>query len=107
VLKSSVVTTDFFGFDTSNNHYKLQGLGDVSEMGDAVLGLVVSQMKTKAPRWLAIRNVSDPQIKAQQAAGANCRSDLQGLWPLELDLQRDHMLGEHRRRIAPGPDRQD
>ena len=28
-LKSSVVTTDFFGFDTSNNHYKLQGLGDV------------------------------------------------------------------------------
>jgi nucleoside phosphorylase len=65
VLKSSVVTTDFFGFDTSNNHYELQGLGDVSEMGDAVLGLVVSQMKTKAPRWLAIRNVSDPQIKAQ------------------------------------------
>jgi nucleoside phosphorylase len=64
-LKSSVVTTDFFGFDTSDNHYKLQGLGDVSEMGDAVLGLVVSQMKTKAPRWLAIRNVSDPQIKAQ------------------------------------------
>ena len=64
-LKSSVVTTDFFGFDTSDNHYKLQGLGDVSEMGDAVLGLVVSQMKSKPPRWLAIRNVSDPQIKAQ------------------------------------------
>ena len=64
-LKASVVTTDFFGFDTSNNHYKLQGLGDVSEMGDAVLGLVVSKMKTKAPRWLAIRNVSDPQIKAE------------------------------------------
>jgi hypothetical protein len=40
VLKSSVVTTDFFGFDTSDDHFKLQGLGDVSEMGDAVLGLV-------------------------------------------------------------------
>src|SRR5262249_39095495 len=63
-LKASVVTTDFFGFDTSNNHYKLQGLGDVSEMGDAVLGLVVAQMK-KTPRWLAIRNLSDPQIKAE------------------------------------------
>jgi nucleoside phosphorylase len=63
-LKSSVVTTDFFGFDTSDNHYKLQHLGDVSEMGDAVLGLVVSQMQSK-PRWLAIRNVSDPQIKAE------------------------------------------
>ena len=65
VLKSAVVTTDFFGFDTSNDHYKLQGLGDVSEMGDAVLGLVASQMGASAPRWLAIRNVSDPQIKAE------------------------------------------
>jgi nucleoside phosphorylase len=74
-LSSSVVTTDFFGFDTSDNHYKLKGLGDVSEMGDAVLGLVCKQMK-QPPRWLAVRNVSDPQIKAagmtlkQQAAFA-------------------------------------
>ncbi len=73
-LSSSVVTTDFFGFDTSDNHYKLQGLGDVSEMGDAILGLVASELGASAPRWLAIRNVSDPQIKAdgltlkQQAA---------------------------------------
>lgn len=73
-LGSSVVTTDFFGFDTSDNHYKLQGLGDVSEMGDAVLGMVASEMGASAPRWLAIRNVSDPQINAagltlkQQAA---------------------------------------
>ena len=73
-LTSAVVTTDFFGFDTSDNYYKLQGLGDCSEMGDAVLGLVASQMGAQAPRWLAIRNVSDPQIKAdgltlkQQAA---------------------------------------
>ena len=61
---SSVVTTDFFGFDTSDNHYGLQGLGDVSEMGDAVLGLVGSRMATP-PRWVAVRNVSDPQIKAE------------------------------------------
>jgi hypothetical protein len=62
-LSSSVVTTDFFGFDTSNNKYKLWGQGDVSEMGDAILGRVVSRMQTK-PRWIAVRNVSDPQIKA-------------------------------------------
>jgi len=73
-IASAVVTTDFFGFDTSDNHYKLQGLGDVSEMGDAVLGMVASEMGASAPSWLAIRNVSDPQIKAdgltiqQQAA---------------------------------------
>jgi hypothetical protein len=72
-LSASVVTTDLFGFDTSDDHYKLQGLGSVSEMGDAILGLVTSQM-VAAPRWLAIRNVSDPQISAtgltlrQQAA---------------------------------------
>jgi purine-nucleoside phosphorylase len=75
-LTSAVLTTDFFGFDTSNDHYKLQGLGSVSEMGDAVLGLVASDMGENAPRWLAIRNVSDPQIDAtgltlkQQAAMA-------------------------------------
>jgi hypothetical protein len=62
-LASSVVTTDFFGFDTSDNHYGLKGLGGVSEMGDAILGLVISQMGTP-PRWVAVRNVSDPQIKA-------------------------------------------
>ena len=64
-LTSSVMTTDFFGFDTSDNHYHLQRMADVSEMGDAVLGLVASRMGDKAPRWVAVRNVSDPQIKAE------------------------------------------
>jgi len=73
-LPSAVVTTDFFGFDTSDDHYHLKGLGSVSEMGDAVLGLVASKLGPDAPPWLAVRNVSDPQIKAdgltlkQQAA---------------------------------------
>lgn len=64
-LAGSVVTTDFFGFDTSDNHYKLKALGAVSEMGDAVLGLVAEQLAGAAPAWLAIRNVSDPQIRAE------------------------------------------
>lgn len=64
-LPSSVLTTDFFGFDTSDNHFGLKGLGAVSEMGDAVLGLVAQQMGNAAPRWVAVRNVSDPQIKAE------------------------------------------
>jgi purine-nucleoside phosphorylase len=63
-LTSCVLTTDFFGFDTSDNHYKIQGLGAVSEMGDAVLGLVAQEIGAAAPAFLAIRNVSDPQIKA-------------------------------------------
>jgi Phosphorylase superfamily len=64
-LSSSVLTTDFFGFDTSNNHFGLKGLGAVSEMGDAVLGMVIKAMGETAPRWAAVRNVSDPQIKAE------------------------------------------
>ena len=63
-MSSSVVTTDFFGFDTSDDFYKLQGLGDLSEMGDAVLGMVADDMKTAAPQWIAVRNVSDPQFKS-------------------------------------------
>jgi hypothetical protein len=62
---SAVLTTDFFGFDTSDDHYRLQGLGAVSEMGDAVLGLARSRGNAKAPLWLAVRNVSDPQIEAE------------------------------------------
>ena len=64
-LTSSVVTTDFFGFDTSDDHYKLKDLGAVSEMGDAVLGLVAQDLGAAAPSWVCVRNVSDPQIKAE------------------------------------------
>ena len=59
-----MLTTDFFGFDTSKDSYRLQGKGSVSEMGDAVLGLTQSQA-TSPVQWLAVRNVSDPQIKSE------------------------------------------
>ena len=64
-LPQCVLTTDFFGFDTSNDHYGLKGLGAACEMGDAILGLVMSRMGKSAPAWVAVRNVSDPQIKAE------------------------------------------
>jgi len=77
-LNAGVLTTDFFGFDTSDDHYKLQHKGSVSEMGDAVLGMVAQQLGARAPRWLAVRNVSDPQIKAQGtlAQQANVAADI-------------------------------
>jgi hypothetical protein len=64
-LPHCVLTTDFFGFDTSNNYYQLKGKGAVCEMGDAILGLVASRLGKRAPAWVAVRNVSDPQIKAE------------------------------------------
>jgi nucleoside phosphorylase len=61
---TGILTTDFFGFDNSTNTYGLQGKGDLSEMGDAVLGMVAKRIGTKAPAYVVVRNVSDPQIAA-------------------------------------------
>jgi hypothetical protein len=67
-LPDSVVTTDFFGFDITDNHYGLKGMGHVCEMGDAVLGLASQELKDggmEVPPYVAVRNVSDPQIQAE------------------------------------------
>ena len=62
---TGVLTTDYFGFDTSDDHYGLQGKGALAEMGDAVLGMVCDQIGPGAPPYVIVRNVSDPQIAAQ------------------------------------------
>ena len=62
---AGILTTDFFGFDTSANTYGLQKKGAVSEMGDAVLGLVAKGVGSRFPKWIVVRNVSDPQIKSE------------------------------------------
>jgi nucleoside phosphorylase len=54
-----IVTTDFFEFGTSDNG--MDKVGAAMEMGDAVLGLVCQEMQ-HPPKWLVIRNLSDPQI---------------------------------------------
>jgi len=59
-----VVTTDFFAFDDTANQFGLQGLGAAVEMGDAVLGMVIQDLAGAAPKWVAVRNASDPQIKS-------------------------------------------
>ena len=55
-----VVTTDFFAFDDSTDHYKLQGLGRVCDMGDAMVAQTMQQFPNV--KFYAIRNASDPQI---------------------------------------------
>ena len=56
----TIVTTDFFGFDDSTDYYKLQGLGQACDMGDAMVGNALQQFQNL--KWHAIRNASDPQI---------------------------------------------
>jgi hypothetical protein len=56
-----ILTTDFFEYGTSSNG--LQNDGCAVEMGDAVLGLVVSEMaEADRPKWAVVRNMSDPTI---------------------------------------------
>lgn len=71
----AIVTTDFFAFDDSTDHYRLQGLGRACDMGDAMVANALQPISGLS--WHAIRNASDPQIAnpsgniteaAQQAA---------------------------------------
>jgi hypothetical protein len=56
----AVVTTDFFAFDDASDHFKLQGLGRVCDMGDAMVGKAMQAFPKI--HWYSIRNASDPQV---------------------------------------------
>jgi hypothetical protein len=54
-----ILTTDYFEYGTTTN--RLDQFGAAVEMGDATLGLAVSDLK-RPPKWAVIRNMSDPVI---------------------------------------------
>ncbi len=72
-----ILSTDFFEFGTTENG--LWEHGCALEMGDAVLGLAAEELGDAAPRWLAIRNASDPAINAKLPRGAR-PLDMQAHW---------------------------
>jgi len=57
---NAIVTTDCFAFDDSTDYYKLQGLGQACEMGDAMVASALQGIAGLT--WYAVRNASDPQI---------------------------------------------
>jgi hypothetical protein len=58
---ATIVTTDVFAFDTSSNSpFKLHGLGQACDMGDAMVDQAMQQFEDIP--WYAIRKASDPQI---------------------------------------------
>ena len=73
-----ILTTDFFEFGTSENASELLSLGCGVEMGDAVLGLAVSEL-ANPPKWAVIRNISDPQINGDITKDPR-RLDMQSHW---------------------------
>ncbi|MBS0448755.1 MAG: hypothetical protein JSR59_22765 [Proteobacteria bacterium] len=75
-----ILTTDYFEFGTSSNH--LDHAGCAVEMGDAVLGLAVQERAAdgrSAPRWLVIRNCSDPQINGA-LRDTPAKQSVQAMW---------------------------
>ena len=48
-------------------------------MGDAALGLAVSELASK-PNWAVVRNLSDPQINADLPEGPMRELNLQAAW---------------------------
>ena len=67
---AGVVTTAGFDYDDTANTFHLKGKGDVCEMGDAVLGLVCQSLGDAAPHYVAVRNVSDPEIDSSDPDAA-------------------------------------
>ena len=74
-----IVTTDKFEFDDKQNTFKLQGLGAMVEMDDAVLGLAVQELGG-THQWLAIRNASDPQMPSDDAGESSDIYEKYGYW---------------------------
>jgi hypothetical protein len=54
-----ILTTDYFEYGTTVNHLDTEGAA--VEMGDAALGLAVSE-NDNPPKWAVVRNMSDPVI---------------------------------------------
>ncbi len=71
-----ILSADWFLFGTTTNALHEQGCG--VEMGDAVLGMVCEELGPSAPRWLVVRNLSNPVIDGRLPRGP--MADVQGLW---------------------------
>jgi hypothetical protein len=62
-----ILTTDYFEYGTTTNRLDAEGAG--VEMGDAALGLAVHELPAdQRPKWLVIRNMSDPVINGDLPA---------------------------------------
>lgn len=73
-----MLTTDYFEFGTSTNG--LESIGCGVEMGDAVFGLVGERLGADGPKWLVIRNASDPRINGNLPVGPPRALDMQAHW---------------------------
>ncbi|HUB25169.1 MAG TPA: hypothetical protein VL992_07040 [Tepidisphaeraceae bacterium] len=61
----AVVTADYLTCDDTTDAEGLQALGTMNDNDDAYACFAINQLTTgNKPKWLSIRNASDPQVKA-------------------------------------------
>ena len=94
----AIVTTDFFAFDDSTNHYGLQGLGHACDMGDAM----VARAMQSFPRHPMVRDPqrvgpADPQSRRATSRKRRSRrgSNLRPLRRADHRGQPHRNLGDH------------
>jgi hypothetical protein len=59
----NVLSADYFSVDDSHDTEGLQELGIIDDMDDAFVALAIEKADTaEKPRWLSIRNASEPQL---------------------------------------------
>jgi hypothetical protein len=78
-----IVSADYLTVDDSTNNEKLQSQGIMNDTDDAFAFFALSELPAgKQPKWLSVRNASEPQIVApglsQQSNAANALSSLAG-----------------------------
>lgn len=60
-----ILSADWFLFGTTQNGLAADGCG--VEMGDAVIGMVCQELGASAPKWLVVRNLSNPVVDGRLA----------------------------------------
>lgn len=72
-----MLSTDSFVFGTTSNGLGARACG--VEMGDAVFGLVATRLDS-SPKWLVVRNASNPPINGDLPAGPPAALNMQAHW---------------------------
>jgi hypothetical protein len=57
-----IVSSDYYTVDDNNNSEELQSLGIMNDSDDTFLFYAISKLSAVKPKWLSVRNVSDPQV---------------------------------------------
>lgn len=78
-----ILSADWFLFGTTTNGLETQGCG--VEMGDAVIAMVCDELGANAPKWLVVRNLSNPVVDgrldpAVQAMWSGFYYETYGYW---------------------------